>query len=325
MQRVIVTGGSGFIGTNLVEHFLSQGVDAINIDIAPPRCPGHAHLWRNIDVRDSRAIADVVQEVAPDYLFHLAARTDLEGKTSADYLANTDGVRNVIAAARKWESVKRVVLASSMLVCRVGYQPKDEFDYCPTTAYGESKVIGEMLVRENAGTRFAWCIVRPTSIWGPWFDVPYRQFFDAVRAGWYAHPRAVRVCRNYGFVLNSIFQLDCLATAPARLVQGRTFYIADYVPVELRAWAEMIRRAFGAPPIREVPYPLLSFLARGGDILKASGIRNPPLSSLRLRNLVTEAVLDLASTAEITGPLPYGIEEGVRLTAQWMKRNSIAK
>ncbi len=45
------------------------------------------------------------------------------------------------------DPVERAVIASSRLVCRIGYQPGFDEDYCPTTAYGASKVETECLVR----------------------------------------------------------------------------------------------------------------------------------------------------------------------------------
>jgi nucleoside-diphosphate-sugar epimerase len=110
-----------------------------------------------------------------------------------------------------------------MLVCRLGYQPNGEDDYSPNTKYGESKVIGEQIVKRYTHLPFEWLIVRPTSLWGPWFDIPYRGFFEAVRAGWYIHPKNCEIRRSYGFVLNSVCQLERLSLAEASQVAGRGF------------------------------------------------------------------------------------------------------
>ncbi len=83
-------------------------------------------------------------------------------------------------------------------------------------------------------TLFPWLIVRPTSIWGPWFAEPYRDFFTAIQRGLYMHPRGVRVRRSYGFVDNSVFILDRLTQHARGAAHRRTFYVADYEPVELR-------------------------------------------------------------------------------------------
>jgi nucleoside-diphosphate-sugar epimerase len=317
MLRVMVIGGSGFIGTNLVERYRSQGHHVVNVDSKPPRNTAHASLWRQISVLDQKSLTDIIETVSPHLVFHMAARTDLDGRRLEDYAANVDGVRNVIAALTKLSDLRRVVFASSMLVCRLGYQPHDDNDYNPTTAYGASKVEGERLVR-SFGNRLPWVMVRPTSLWGPWFDIPYRRFFDAVRAGWYMHPKGLSVRRSYGFVLNSVAQLSCLANADSSQVCGRTFYLADYQPVELRAWAECIRRAFSAPAIKDVPIRVLRWAAKAGDVLRAVGLKNPPLTSFRLRNLTTEAVMDTAPLEAVCGETPYDTERGVALTVDWI-------
>lgn len=239
----------------------------MNVDIRPPRQSSHSAVWRNVNLLDDGLLVQAVRDHAPEVVFHLAARTDLEGKMPTDYLANTDGVRNLICALKSQPNLAFVVFASSMLVCRIGYRPRNEDDYCPSTAYGRSKVEGEHIVRQSA-SGFHWAIVRPTSIWGPWFGTPYRDFFTAVRRGIYLHPRHRLIRRSYGFVLNSIAQLAALIDGADQL-SGRTMYLADYEPVELKSWADMIQRAFSARTVPEVPLALLRVAARTGDFFAA--------------------------------------------------------
>ena len=99
MKRVIVTGGSGFLGTNLIASLQGRGIEVFNVDIAPPPIPNAKSPWKAIDILDIAALRGLMVEVKPDAVIHLAARTDLDGQSPADYLANTDGTRNVIDAA----------------------------------------------------------------------------------------------------------------------------------------------------------------------------------------------------------------------------------
>jgi len=319
MARVLVTGGSGFVGTNLVEHYRLRGDVVVNFDANPPQHPEHGPLWRKIDFLNRAELLGAVLESDPELVYHMAARTDLNGKSIDDYPINTQGVANAVEAFRALPHLKFAVFASSMLVCRIGYHPNDELDCCPSTAYGESKVEGERLVRKNAGSAFPWIIVRPTSIWGPWFGTPYRDLFTAVQRGLYVHPRGYRIRRSYGFVLNTVFQLDRLAASGGGGLAGRTIYLADYEPLELKHWADTIQRALGARPVREVPLWALWGAAKIGDFFKALGFP-APIHSFRLNNLLTEMIHDISPLADACGATPYTMEEGVSLTCDWLRR-----
>lgn len=270
-RRVLVTGGSGFIGTNLVEWCREQGDLVVNFDNVPPRNPAHAPLWRKVDILDRSALNQSIMEFNPEFVFHMAARTDLYGRSVREYEANIDGVGNLIESLRALPTLRLAVFASSMLVCRIGYSPRNEVDYCPNTAYGESKLLGEQLVRSEARESFPWIIVRPTSIWGPWFAALYRDFFTSISRSLYVHPAGMRIRRSYGFVLNCVFQLDHLAkTLPEALV-GRTVYLADYDPTERKHWADAIKVQLGSRHVRELPLSLLKVPAFFGDTLKTLG------------------------------------------------------
>lgn len=316
---VLVTGGSGFIGTNVVQALLDAGRVVTSIDVAPPRDPQHRTLWTEVDLVDADAVRAAVAEAAPVSVLHLGARTDLEGATLEDYAANTIGTANLLAAVRGCATPPRVIVASSRMVCPIGYQPSSDVDVDPPNAYGMSKVETERVFREGdyPGT---WAITRPTSIWGPWFKAPYRDFFLAVAKGRYRHPGKVRIRKSFGYVGNTVAQLLALLDAPHEAIQGRVFYLADYEPLDVLEWAGEIRRATeGDTSVKSVPLAGLRGLARTGDVLKRLGWVNVPLTSFRLDNLLTEMVYDLSPTQEIAPTLPVSASEGVLRTVAWMR------
>ncbi len=319
-MRVLVTGGSGFIGTNVCEHLVRQGVPVLNLDIAAPRNINHAAIWKQVDICRAVALHEAVFDFQPTNVLHLAARTDLDGRTVADYAANVQGVENLVDAALACASVARVVFASSRLVCKIGYAPAGETDYCPTTAYGESKVQGELIVRSRAaGAAWDWLQVRPTSIWGPWFGVPYKLFFDAVARGRYVHPRGLRILKSFGFVGNTVAQLMAILAADKASINHQTIYLADYPPIDVSVMADLIRRELHIGPGREVPMGMLKVAAKLGDLGKALGWQQPPLTSFRLANLVTPMVYDLVPLQAIAGALPFSLADGVQATVAWMR------
>jgi nucleoside-diphosphate-sugar epimerase len=314
--RILVTGGSGFIGTNLVGAYRAAGLTVRNADMAQPRNTADSDAWSRVDITRIDQLREVVSEVRPTHVVHLAARTDLDGGEVSDYAANTTGVGNLLTVlAEAPDPVERAVIASSRLVCRIGYQPSSDEDYCPTTVYGASKVETERLVREAED--LPWVLVRPTSIWGPWFDLPYRDFFLSVARRRYVHPAGRRIHKSFGFVGNTTWHLHRLMVAPRSEVVGRTFYLADDPPIEVGDFANRISAALGQGRMREAPLPVLRALARTGDIVERAG-RRAPLTSFRLVNLLTPMIHDLTPLTAVSGDPAFGLDAGVAMTVQWM-------
>jgi len=323
-ERVIVTGGSGFIGSNLVAFYRDCGAEVINIDKLPPRDEAQRPLWREADIVDAEPYRSMVREFKPDLFFHLAARTDLDETDDLNgYAANTVGVENTFDAIADAGSVKRAIITSSQLVCRPGYTPSSETDYNPHTLYGWSKVLTECFTRQMKDPACPWTMVRPTSIWGPWFDIPYRNFFLAVAKRRYVHQSGVNPLRSFGFAWNCVHEYVSLTRAPEERVSGKTFYMADVEPIHVRDWANMIQREMGVAKLREVPLAALKCAAKGGDLLKRVGWSKPPLTSFRLKNLTGDNVADLAPVSEVIGEQPYTIEEGVRVTVAWLREHKL--
>lgn len=322
VMRILTTGGSGFIGTNLVEHYLSKGEEVLNFDIAPPRNAQHRPYWRHLDILDLQPLREEIASFSPTYIVNMAATTGTTDRSRRleDYATNYEGVRNLISAARDLPSLERVIFVSTMLVCKTGYQPKDDTDYCPDTFYGQSKALGEKAVREAGELPYSWTIVRPIGIWGPWFDMPYKNLFEAIQKGLYVHPGGSNVNQSLGFVGNTVCQLDRLLKTPRDKVHGKTFYLADYPATSMRAWVNLIQQASQAPRIHEVPVPVLKAAARVGDLMKLMGWNVPPLSTSRLRNMLTSFVFDLDPL--VADDLPYTLQQAVEITVNWMHKSA---
>lgn len=319
-MRMLVTGGSGFIGTNYVEFLRTRGdVGLINLDLRPPRHPAHGPYWRECDLQDAQRLPMLVRDFAPTHVVHLAARTGVRETSLEVFDANMRGVENLLAALAEVPTLDRVIFTSSMLVCRAGYVPRHDTDYQPSTLYGLSKARMEMIIRSRPDLPYAWTIIRPISIWGPWGQEPFESFFRAISRGWFVHVGHGAYRKLFGYVENTAHQLQALLEAPRWLVDRATMYVAD-TALPLDQFAEAARRALGGPPIRRVPYALAVAAAKLGDLMRVAGWRGVPLTSFRLTNIVTEHFYDISPILRVTAPLPYDLSTAMARTVAWMQR-----
>lgn len=319
-MKVLITGSSGLIGRWVVDRLKKEGCQAIGLDKALPPLPTSMDEHILCDILDRPALISEVRRVSPDALIHLAARTDLlETRNISGYAANIDGVRNVIEAVRQTPTIQRAIYTSSQLVCRVGYVPASDTEYCANTLYGRSKVLTESIVREENGGGVDWCLVRPTTVWGPYMSPHYQRVLDLICQGRYFHAGRSKLYKSYAYAGNIAFQYYRLLVVPAASIARRTFYLADYEPLSLRDYLDALQIALNAPKIPSYPMWFVKLLARIGDGLTVAGWKNFPLNSFRLNNILTEYQFDLSATKAVCGDLPYSFAEGVKATADWFR------
>lgn len=316
MYKVLITGGSGFIGTNLL-LFLIEKYEILNIDIRESNLTELQKYTSIVDITNYENFRNVVIGFSPDYIIHLAARADLNGKFIYDYSANTVGVSNLMKIIHELPKLKKLIVTSSMLVCHTGYYPKNQFDYAPNTLYGESKVETEKIVWDNK-PQCDWAIIRPTSIWGPWFGVPYRNFFDMVISRKYFHIGRKSCTKTYGYVGNAVYQIEQILFHETLNEDQKVFYIGDNPPTNIEIWANEIAAELNFD-IKRVPFWMLKIAAYFGDLLKLFNITFP-MTSFRLKNMTTDNTIDLSETYKIAPNPPCSRIDGIKATLQWLKK-----
>lgn len=318
MKKILITGGSGFIGTNLIETLRKEAdVEMLSVDIKAPKIESHKSIWKQVSLCDSDRLKAVVESFNPDYVVHLGARTDLNGKTLKDYDANILGVSNLLDALENVANLRRAVFASSMYVCEPGYMPKDFEDYAPHTFYGKSKVETEKIIKTR-NPSYVWSIIRPTSIWGPWFGEPYDKFFHVVLNHMYFH-MGKRACKKtYGYVDNAVFQIKSILEASPEAINRKVFYLGDYEPYPITDWANEIAALEGIR-IPNVPFWCFRVVGWFGDVLKKFGV-SFPMTSFRLHNMTTDNVHNLGPIREIAPNLPVSRLDGTKKTLEWIHK-----
>ena len=322
-MKVLVTGAKGFIGRELCRQLVDAGHEVCALDKKESSNPfEHSGIeWEVCDLLNRERMEEVMGGFGPEAIVHLGAKTGLKNfPADSDYFAaNTRGTDGLMKAAKKSGSVRRMIFASTKYVWRGEGEPGHR-EYSPATTYGESKVLMEESIWESDGGCPEWCIVRPTTIWGPGMSSHYQRFLGLVEKGSYFHIGSGKVRKDMGFVGNVAFQLIQLLVQPKEEVHQKVFYLCDYDPVILDEWAEAFRNEFEAPGIRRMPRMMAGILAGVGDVFNRFGWRSFPFNSFRMRNLTFDDLCDPKLTKEVCGDLPYSREEAVKLTVEWFRR-----
>jgi nucleoside-diphosphate-sugar epimerase len=316
---VFVTGGSGFIGTHVVERVLGLYPDAavLNVDREKPKLSKHLPYWHKGDLLDPTTFIGAVKEFCPTHAIHMAARTDGEAGALEDYRVNIEGSANVIEVIKAAGSVKRTVYYSTQFVVRPGSLPQNDREYRPVNLYGESKRRMEEMVRQDTNLPGIWTIVRPTNIWGPWHPRYPQEFWLVVKKGQYIHPGGAAVVRAYGYVGNVAEYTLRILAAPTRVVSGRTFYVGDPA-ADIILWVSAFSKALTGRQPRVIPRLVLRGIALIGDIIRSTG-RPFPLFTSRYRSMTQSYPVDMTPTIASLGDAKYSLEQGVKETVEWLK------
>ncbi|MBN9017046.1 MAG: NAD(P)-dependent oxidoreductase [Rhizobiales bacterium] len=319
-EKILITGGSGFIGSEVVAIALARGDEVLNLDINPPRDAAQAPFWRQIDVRDRDAVMGAITAFAPDRLLHLASDIDITIQNLAEFRTTIGGTANVLAAAAQLPQLKRFVHVSTQFVVKPGVEPRDERFLDPYTVYGEAKAETEKLVW-NANLSMPWFILRPVIIWGPHHPTFAREIFRHMRSGRYLHPvDRTPISRAFGYVTNVADQMMAFATMDAAQAKRHVYYVGDE-SIDYDMWADAFSVGLTGKRARRIPVWLLKLLGKAGDLAKAAGVRSP-IDSGRAFRMSTSSRVDLAPTIALTGTPPVAFDEGVKRTLAWLRTAS---
>jgi nucleoside-diphosphate-sugar epimerase len=182
-QCVLVTGGSGFLGINLIRHLRSKGItDIRSIDLVPFDYPEKDQIQAVVgDIRDVAALKQVMQGVT--WVIHTAAALPLYSEEDI-MTTDVDGTRNVMAVARE-AGVERAVMISSTAVYGIpDHHPLVEDDpLIGVGPYGRAKILAEEECLKAREQGLCVPIIRPKSFVGPERLGVFALFYDWAYTG----------------------------------------------------------------------------------------------------------------------------------------------
>lgn len=181
-EKVLITGGAGFLGINLVRFLLKRGYEVISYDIADFDYPERDKIIEiKDDVRNRDGVKKAMQGV--DYVVHAAAALPLYKKEDI-FSTDVDGCRNVLEEAKN-AGVKRYIQISSTSVYGIpDHHPLVEDDKLQGVGhYGVAKIEAEKLCEEARSNDMSITILRPKSFIGPERLGVFALFYDWAKSG----------------------------------------------------------------------------------------------------------------------------------------------
>jgi len=272
-RRVLITGGLGFIGSNLARRLVELDAEVLLMDSLIPEYGGNRFniagiedkLTVNIaDVRDEYSMTYLVQ--GQDYLFNLAGQTshlDSMRDPYTDLEINCRAQLSILEACRKHNPGIKVVFASTRQIYGApDYLPVDERHLLhPTDINGVNKMAGEWyhIIYNNVyGVRS--CALRLTNTYGPRMRVMdarqtflglwIRRLVEGKPIEVFGDGRQLRDFNHVDDVVDALLLVACSDEA-----NGQVFNLGADDPISLRDLAELLVEINGSGEIRLVPFP----------------------------------------------------------------------
>lgn len=263
---IAVTGGSGFVGSHVVDALLGAGYDVRVID---PRQPVQAKVdWADVDMLDQDAVTDALKGV--QYVFHLAAMADVNdiiADPAESVALNTLGVARVLEAGRRADT-ERVIVSSTVWVYAATHgDVVDEttpFDLnTDRHLYVTEKIAAEMLCRDYE-TLFG----RPYTVLR--YGIPFgpRMRSDLVVAAFLLRAlrgEALRIDGDGAQERRFVYVEDLAAAhvlALKRVAKNRTYNLESNEAISIRKLAETVRDLVGDVEVTFGPSRSFDYQAR---------------------------------------------------------------
>jgi dihydroflavonol-4-reductase len=320
IATVLLTGGTGFIGSHTVEFLIQQGHHV--------RCtirPGRRTLgWLaklpveliESDLRDHNSLASHVKDV--EYIFHIAGVTKAKKKQDF-FVGNVETTEALLHATQSATTLKKFCLISSLVTTgpsRNG-QPLDESaPFAPITIYGQSKVEAELLVQAYS-QKLPIVILRPPAVYGP-RDRDILEIFQWVKRG--IIPLIGPSKKTLSLIHANDLARGIVEATFSPATVGKTYFLSEAHPHEYMDLAETVARLLGKRTRKlRIPTPLFYSLAAVSQIFGHFQSSPPPLNLDKVHDLLQAHWI--CSPSRIKQDIGFQTEiptvEGLRSTLDW--------
>jgi len=333
-MKVLITGGTGFLGGHLVEACVARGDEVTAVvrkasDLSHLKTLGSALTFAFGDLTDPETAVRVTQN--QDVVIHSAARVYEYGSYRQFFDVNVKGTEYLLKAARR-NGVKRFVYVSSPSVV-AETRPQifiDESYPIPKTFlnyYSRTKAMAEEKVLRANDEGLTTCAIRPRGVWG---IRDYKGFLflfvERLRAG------KIRDISGGKEVLISLCHVDnavqaCLRACDSRAVGGKAYFITDETPVNLWGFINRLAREFDAPEVSKTLSPkLVATIACVVELIwKIPSLKNnrqPPITRYTASFLTNTSTFNIDRAKEDFGYAPgVDLEHGLAQLKKWVNEN----
>ena len=282
MSKILVTGGHGLIGHNVVQRLQARGEDVVVMDtnttygIIPQQELDYLveerfkkmepHVFYNDDIVDAPAVEHIMNKEKPEVLIHMASFprqkvVNANPANGADVMMK--GLINLLESAKKHGVERFVYISSSMVYGDFEDQVLEDADCAPQGQYGIMKLAGEWLVKDYARkTGMEYAIIRPSAVYGP-LDVEDRVVAKFMLAAMRGHALKVNgASETLDFTYVDDAADGIVAAATRIMAKNNTYNITKSHSVTLQEAAEMIVEIVGSGTI-EVRDKDADFPSRG--------------------------------------------------------------
>jgi nucleoside-diphosphate-sugar epimerase len=314
MKKLLVTGGSGFIGTNFIQYYRNY-YEIINVDIAAPKLSSQQVYWKKCDILDKNRLDSIIHRFKPNVVLHLAAKADLGGKSLEYYSVNFTGTEILLDSLRSCGALEHVLIASTMLAPVERNIESTNNNSSIASLYATSKWMTETVVMEH-DSEYKKTIFRPTSIWGPYMEnSSYYSFIKLIARKIYVTPPESSSSRkSMAFVQLACEQIEYLIN---RSDGEKIYYLSDVEPTNICVWANELAKNLGVRKPLSINLNILFVAAKFCDVLRWLGL-TIPFGTYRFMNMTKDRIIPSRDIVPLQSRIT--LSEACSITIQWFRR-----